>query len=505
MTSVNLRVSNLPEYDEVHVISDLHMGGPQDFQILKETTRLANFIRWVAAQRPGERVALILNGDVIDTLAEDISGYIAIDEAVSTVQRIMGDFSFERVWDALAHFVAKEGRKLIIVIGNHDIELAFPMVQRLILMRLAGEHLLAHSRIEFSTMGAGYSCMVGNSRIYCTHGNEVDPWNYVRYESLSKVARRLNAGRSLSQSEWEPNAGTKMVKEIMNDVKRKYAWIDLLKPETQAAVGALLVLEPAQVSKINRIIPIIGEKSRGGTEIDQRLSADGFQPASSSNAGAITVDQLLGPSLAEGMKMASAGGSQSADDMLLLAEKSFNRQGPAPVPPGGTLGTGQVIWDRLTGWITGVGQDEALRRALKDWLEGDKTFDISDPDDTYKAVTNSVGSGVDFIVTGHTHLERAIEIGTGRYYFNCGTWIRLLRLTDDMLRDTPSFKPVYDVLINGSMSAIDAARFGNDSFVMDQTTAVCIKFDGGKVIGRLTHVVGDGTGTPSEIKAFTRP
>ena len=112
----------------------------------------------------------------------------------------------------------------------------------------------------------------------------MDPWNYVRYESLSKVARRLNAGRSLTQSEWEPNAGTKMVKEVMNEVKQKYAWIDLLKPETQAAVGALLVLEPGQVGKINRLIPIIGEKRRGGTEVDQRLSADGFQP--SSNGGA---------------------------------------------------------------------------------------------------------------------------------------------------------------------------------------------------------------------------
>ena len=179
---------------------------------------------------------------------------------------------------------------------------------------------------------------------------------------------------------------------------------------------------------------------------------------------------------------------------------------PLPfAPPDGTLGTGQVIWDRLTGWMTGVGQDEALRRALKDWLEGDKTFDISDRDDTYKEVTNSVGSGVDFVVTGHTHLERAIEIGGGRYYFNCGTWIRLLRLTDGMLRDTSSFKPVYDVLINGSMSAIDAARFGNDAFVMDQSSAVCIKSDGARVVGRLTHVVGDGTGAPSEIKAFTRP
>ena len=172
--------------------------------------------------------------------------------------------------------------------------------------------------------------MVGNSRIFCTHGNEVDPWNYVRYESLSKVARRLNAGRSLTQSEWEPNAGTKMVKEIMNEVKRKYAWIDLLKPETQAAVGALLVLEPEQVSKINRIIPIIGEKRRGGTEVDQRLSAEGFQPASPSSAGGVRVDQLLGPSLAEGMKMGSATGSQSADEMLLSARRVSSSKARRP-------------------------------------------------------------------------------------------------------------------------------------------------------------------------------
>ena len=212
-----------PKYDEVHVISEIHMGGPQGFQMLTETVRLSNFIRWVAAQRPGKRVALIFNGDVIDTLAESIPGYIAIAEALSTVHRIMNDPSFERIWEALAHFVSIEGRKLVIIIGNHDIELALPMVQRLILMRVAGENLLAQSRIEFSTMGAGYSCMVGNSRIFCTHGNEVDLWNYVRYESLARVARRLNAGHLFSQREWEPNPGTKMVKEIMNEVKHKYA------------------------------------------------------------------------------------------------------------------------------------------------------------------------------------------------------------------------------------------------------------------------------------------
>src|SRR5918995_1606129 len=116
-------MDNFPRYDEIHVVSDLHMGGADGFQIFRETERLANYIRWVAGQRPGDRVALILNGDVIDTLAENITGYLAVDEAVSTVQRIMRDPSFRQIWDALAEFVKVDGRALIIIIGNHDIEL----------------------------------------------------------------------------------------------------------------------------------------------------------------------------------------------------------------------------------------------------------------------------------------------------------------------------------------------------------------------------------------------
>ena len=62
---------DFPKYDELYVISDLHMGGGKpDFQILRETRRLAGFIRWVAEQQPGGQVALVLNGDVIDIPAD---------------------------------------------------------------------------------------------------------------------------------------------------------------------------------------------------------------------------------------------------------------------------------------------------------------------------------------------------------------------------------------------------------------------------------------------------
>jgi UDP-2,3-diacylglucosamine pyrophosphatase LpxH len=499
-------MSDLPAFDELHVISDIHMGGKPGFQILRETKRLANFIRWVAQQRPDGRVALVLNGDVFDTLAEDIRGYVAVEDAVATVQRIIDDDSFSAVWDALGEFVKQDGRTLVIVIGNHDIEVAFPPVQRLILSHLAGDNLPARACIEFSTAGAGYTCMVGDSRVYCIHGNEVDAWNYNRYEDLAKVARRLNAGQSLDQSEWTPNAGTKMVKEVMNEVKKTYRWIDLLKPETSAAVGTLVVLDPSQAKKIGELVDIVGRLVQSSGQVNQRLSAEGFQRPSETSAPDAAVGQLLGPNVRQGIQLGAAGATaQGADDMLRAAEEDFNKPGTLARQPVETLGTPQLIWDRLTGWITGVGKDEALRRALKDWLEDDKTFDIADHDDTFKQVTASVGPAIDFIVTGHTHLERAIEIGAGRYYFNCGTWIRLLQFTDEMLKDTAAFRAVYDVLMNGRMETIDNAAFGGVPFVLDRTTAVCIKHEDEKVVGQLTHVVGDGTGVPDVKKQFMRP
>jgi hypothetical protein len=290
----------------------------------------------------------------------------------------------------------------------------------------------------------------------------------------------------------------------MNDVKRRYAWIDLLKPELQAAVGTLLVLEPGQIAKINRLMPIVGEKRRGDSEFDQRLSG-AEQHLPQSNGRPASADQLLGPNLLEGLQRAAAGSNGAADDMLLSAEKNFAARSAHAVAADGTLGTGQVIWDRLTGWITGVGQDEALRRALKDWTADDKTFHIDDQDDTYKAITASVGPSVDFIITGHTHLERAIDVGAGRFYFNCGTWIRLLRLTDAVLGNVDAFRPVYKVLMNGRMDAIDAAVFANEPFVIDQTSAVSIKAENDRVVGRLSHVIGQGTSAPQDIKTFVRP
>ncbi len=312
----------LPQYDEIHIVSDLHMGGKTGFQILRETGRLATFIRSVADQRPDGRVALILGGDVIDTLAEDTSGYVAVDDAVSVVLRIMDDASFAPVWQALAELVKKPGRRLVIMVGNHDIELAFPAVQHTLVQRLAEDDPAARGRIEFSTMGAGYACRVGEKRVFCTHGNEVDAWNYVRYEDLAKAGRRLNCDRHLKPSEWEPNAGTKMVKDIMNPIKKSYPWIDLLKPEVKAAVGVLLAIDPGQLKKLREILPVVGERIEGGREVDQRLSADGFQARDDAGSQAVGLDHLLGPNLKQEV-LRAGGGRPTSEDLLRMAERNY--------------------------------------------------------------------------------------------------------------------------------------------------------------------------------------
>ena len=183
-----------------------------------------------------------------------------------------------------------------------------------------------------------------------------------------------------------PNAGTKMVKDVMNEVKRRYAWIDLLKPETQAAVGVLLVLDPLQVSKITRLPSIVGERVRGGSEyeggsartvLSPRARRPFVLPALTSCWGLMSFRDCRG-----GRRIRPTTADTLADDMLKAAEMNYQTRRAGSRTEDETLGFPRLIWDRLTGWIRGVGKDEALRRALLDWLRGDTTFDIDARGDT---------------------------------------------------------------------------------------------------------------------------
>lgn len=495
-----------PAFAELYVVSDIHMSGANDgvnnFQIFNRGDRLGAFIRQIATIRPTEDVALVLNGDIIDSLAEDdVPGYVALDAGIALrmMERIYRDKAFAPVWDALGSFVAKPKRHLVLVIGNHDIELTLPVVEESIRRRLAEGNGDAQSRITFATRGAGYACRIGGAQVFCTHGNEVDPWNIVDYNILAQLGNAMNAGRVPDVSKWKPNAGTRLVIDVMNTVKRRFPFVDLLKPEVAAVASVMLALDRDLFRNIDLedAFPVLRDKIKGGLVTKNLLG-----PSATTLGGAapeavareLTV-QLLGPSFREAVTVQRQG---SEDDLLLEAARPpTSERVPADAASGGEVKT-LGAWDLVAGWVGLVPKVEGLRRALADWLREDTTFDVSNTkDDLFQAMTDRVADTVDFVVTGHTHLARALKFRRGSYYYNCGTWIRTLRLTGQALEPSAFESRVWPVLTAGSMSVLDGAKVpgpgGNEEpLLFDRTNAVRISVHGDRVVGDLLRVSDTG-------------
>jgi UDP-2,3-diacylglucosamine pyrophosphatase LpxH len=502
-----------PKYDELYVISDIHMGGTknseQDFQIFNRGTRLANLINLLASHHEDDEDperCLVLNGDIIDSLAEDqISGYVALDQrvALNVLDRIFNDPSFSPVWKALAKFIKRPRRHLVFVVGNHDIELSLPCVEAYIRQHLAGKSTSAQSRLIFSTHGCGFACHVGHKRVFCTHGNEVDAWNSVDYNLLGQLGNAMNAGRIVESDKWLPNAGTRLVVDVMNKIKKQYPFVDLLQPETKPVLSILLTLDNKALEDISFLdaFPVLRDKIKGGLQRDNLLSADAdnVSTASHEDIATIAVDQLLGNHLKAAINTTQPTQDNSTEDDLLAETELAIRLGISASEVAEEEGVDGALgwWTIFAGKIGVIDKVDALRGSLKDWLEGDDTFDIDKKDETYERITERVNTDVDFIITGHTHLARAIEFDTGRFYFNSGTWIRLLRLTKEVLEDDNSeaFKnSAWKAFSSGRMSDLDITQIpgknGDVPLLYDRTHTVCISEKNGLVTGQLIHVTG---------------
>lgn len=511
-------IPQFPQFDEINVVSDIHMGGTEDFQILCQGKRLGSLFTKLAKQPDTKRVALVLNGDIIDSLAEDINGYVAIKSPERVMARLYDAPAFAPIWQGLKTFIRSTNRYLIFITGNHDIELSLPVVEQSIRHYLTGNEPDATIRnglngaITFATHGTGYTCLVGDAKVFCTHGNETDAWNHVNYEQLAQLGNALNCGHYVDKKNWKPNAGTRMVIDIMNPVKKDYPFVDLLKPETNLTVPILMVLAPERVKKL-KIEDVIGV---GVSKLKGDLVAKGLLSAHTADLEAVTdhsaaaqvgISQLLGDNLAQEVSIAPHTTDQDA--LLLAAEEALERgealdsDSDSDESPD-TLGWFQYLVDR----VRGVDKYEALRKALLDWTKGDTTFELTTKDDTYNTIVPRVSDNVDFIVTGHTHLERAIKIreDAERYYYNSGTWIRLLSFTPYCLKNPVEFKKIcQEVLEAKSMKVIDRAKIPTSKqkkipFVMNRSSMVRIAAEDDGVIGKLFHVEGGDMGKKVALK-----
>src|SRR6185295_11179573 len=127
---------------------------------------------------------------------------------------------------------------ITILMGNHDVELAFPEVWAVLRDAiLAGAPADAGPRLIFVADRTTYRTTINGVLVHVEHGNKDDAWNAINYTQLVDAAET-------GTSEFAYPPGTKLVYEMMNGVKDELQFVDVLKPEVPAVLLLLMVLRP---------------------------------------------------------------------------------------------------------------------------------------------------------------------------------------------------------------------------------------------------------------------
>jgi UDP-2,3-diacylglucosamine pyrophosphatase LpxH len=428
-SSKNLLVTMIPisSFEQVFIISDLHMGGPLGHQIFGQETLLSMFIDHLRDRLEGD-CALIINGDMVDFLAQPNATCFEPVGAIEQLNTICDQFP--KVWKSLREYVATPRRHLAITLGNHDLELALPWMREHLYRILTNGNAAARERITLSFDGSGYTCAVGHRQVLCVHGNEVDNWNYTDYEKLRRTGVDLAQGRVVEP--WTPNAGAKLVVDVINQVKRQHAFIDLLKPEREGACRILLAMRPELKAKLTDVASIVHRWLwTAGRRAMHLLSVDEMTTA--------TPDEALNRILT------SENDRIDANRLMDDVERDF-KSGIDPVDlVHGTTSAQLGIRSMVTRTIFGGKPYQVAWEAVKE-LAGDRSFDIHLADSDYKSIDSLAGSKFEVVVAGHTHLARSLprrRVGSG-WYFNCGTWAWLMHLKPEQLKTEEDFKPVFE-------------------------------------------------------------
>jgi UDP-2,3-diacylglucosamine pyrophosphatase LpxH len=469
----------MERFEAVYSVSDLHLGGQRDdaknFQIFdaRQAPVLAGAIDELAQHLPGRRVALVLNGDVIDTLAEEGGRFIRVDDAVETFERIGADPSFEEVFDALGRFVAQPGRVLVVAIGNHDLELAFPDVQEAWLRRLgiADRSANGADRVRFTPPGQPMTFDVGGHAVYVTHGNEVDAWNVVDIDDLVAVIDRKLRNLPFDSASWKPNAGTRLVVTVMNDLKRRHPFADLLKPETGLAVPVLAALDRRAFLKIGSGAKAAAQAATTGT---RRLGLDLLDESRATRPA----DDLLAAAVGKAMRV----DDRTGEDFLRESEDRRERGETADADGGRLDLTIGSVFDALFG---------DLREAMTTWARGDESFVYDRADEFDKLLIDRIGPRISVLVAGHTHLPRSLQAqARPLVYLNTGTWARVIEVRAGELADPELGADIVERLRSGRMADLDAPTIpvpggGHRPLARTQGLVAAVEVEAGRVRARL--------------------
>lgn len=446
---------------QVIVISDLHLGGVypepprlgcRGFRLCTQAEAIARFIARLADDvSSGALIELVLNGDSVDFLAErDGVGETwsaftadpqqAVDKFEAIVERD------KAVFDALGAFLETGGR-VTLLLGNHDIELSFPAVRAAL-----RDAIGVKPRHDFEFIIDGEAYIVGDALI--EHGNRYDAWNQIDYDALRRVRSLMSRRESVpEQYRFTPPAGSELVATLMNKIKEVYAFVDLLKPEDAAVVPILLALEPSYIKRAAQIARLWYRTKSHGLEGpalpkmggDISAAGTGHTDFLGHDIGASTSDQSLDQILGEIDEDAalrsvigsaldgdanaflaaisdapgSVNGIRHGVDISAIDGVSFGKD--MALPKGARLSDGRL---------------RALLLAMRALQKPDGFDESRETAAEYLNAARSLAkNGIRYVIFGHTHQPKRVDLGGGRWYLNSGTWADVLRFPSDILSD----------------------------------------------------------------------
>ncbi len=243
------------EYSVI-IISDLHVGQNDDFDIFAApgSNKHALFTSFMDhVRKQPNPIELVINGDFVDFLQlhpwNDLSRTTArkkIEDIVTKSPSVFRD---------LGTFLSDPRHKLTILLGNHDVELAYPEVGKVLREAILSSSPKAADRYELLDKRTSHNPTVNGVLVHIEHGNRGDEWNWLNYDPLF-----IDAELGTKKFKYPP--GTKLVYETMNAFKVKLRFVDLLKPEMPAVILLLMALKPGMailalpkvaLSKLNSI------------------------------------------------------------------------------------------------------------------------------------------------------------------------------------------------------------------------------------------------------------
>lgn len=173
----------------VFVIGDIEMGKGDIMDDFHDDDVVVRFVEH-AASVPDDVVVLVLNGDIFDFLKMDYEGKYprSITEDISLWKMREVLKAHPAVFTAWKKFLDRPGAHLVFVIGNHDADVVWPGVQKLILESLHATAKERSSRVVFTHA-------YDEEHFHVQHGNLIDPvfgFNHQKAIITHKGKRILN-------------------------------------------------------------------------------------------------------------------------------------------------------------------------------------------------------------------------------------------------------------------------------------------------------------------------